>query len=113
MITKVNNWRCKMYNIQALENCYREKRTEYFKENFAGKDIDDILYNISKEISICFMKLYIRFNIIKDCINVIKDDERFDEQTRKAILDTKQCISLLCDEFNNKLDTIYQGILDG
>ena len=101
-----------MNHIKNLEKAYAKNRTKYFRDNFLGRDINYVLHFVTKEITKDLIKSYLKMNIIKDCIDTIKDDKHFDDKTKQNINDTFKCINSYCIELESALNSIYKGIVE-
>lgn len=93
-----------MDDLKLFEKEYREKRMKYFKKNFAGKSIDEILNIAIKETFTSFAKLYIQTFIIKDCLEIVEENKL---KTDKTFL----CIKSLCKKFDKILETDFEKLI--
>ena len=99
-----------MITKEEFEKHYKEKQIEYFKNNFIGKNINTILYDMFKEITIDLMKTYVKFIMISGCLDAIKNDKTVNKKSKKDISLLIKCINSISNDFEKILNSICEGI---
>ena len=96
-----------MDDIKLFEIKYREKRVEYFKKEFYGKNANEVLHNVLKEIFKDFASLYLKASIVRDCVSVISEENTNNNKINKI----STCLNSLCNKFEQILESDFQELI--
>ena len=96
-----------------IELCYKSI-LDFYNENFVGKEINDAMYNVLKELILFYALVYLRFLIVIENLNIIKNNkEDWDSkstETQDMIKTTQIGLEGIAREMENTLKLIMEGM---
>ena len=101
-----------MDELKMFEYKYKKKRTQYFQKQLSGVNVNTALKRIRKDVLMSLAKQYIKFTIIRDCINIINEDLPNKQKTKRAFNNASLCLVYLCNNFERMLDKSYKKLIN-
>ncbi len=91
------------------QRMYINKRTEYFKKYFSTNSLEVGLYEIIKNGTITLLRTYLKLKIICECVEIVKDNETFNNMTAAEVDDIYNGLKSMCDDIENIINNIVVG----
>lgn len=102
---------------ETTEKAMKNAAQMYFKKHILGKDLDTVLYEVSKKVLFDLGWVLGQCQILDLCLDAIKSNtellEKLDSNTKQRLEWTILGINEICEELNNILVPILKGFEEG
>ena len=98
---------------EDFEKMIRDSAKKFFIKNMLGKDVDAVLYNVSKNVVTKLAVDITHFGILQLCLSAIRDDIAYYNTLN---FDTKQRLENVIaslEELSARLEKIIEPIYEG
>lgn len=96
-----------MYTKEDIEKTMKDIATTYFEEHFLGKNIDYILYEVSRKVMLELASILGQFQVLNICLSAIRSNtpyfEKLDSEAQERLEDTISAIDYMSEKIEELL----------
>lgn len=101
-----------MYTKEDIEKSIKDIAKTYFEKHFLGKNVDHILYEVSRKVMLKLASILGQFQVLNICLSAIRSNTPYFEKLDSETQERLEAIISAIDYMSEKIEELLTPNLE-